>query len=67
MDNGMSKQFTDLLAAKYIKSLEDKKDHKIYRVMDLFDTKKNRRGVIEAMNNCSMPDIVLNYQTLASY
>lgn len=50
--NGMSRQFTDILAAKYIKGLEDKKDQKILRVMDLFNTTKDTKGVIKTINNC---------------
>ena len=67
LSNGMTRQFTDILAAKYIRNLENKEDHKIFRVLDLFDTNKDRKGVIRTMNNCQMDDISMNYQTLASY
>lgn len=49
LENGMSRQFADILAAKYIKNLESKEDHKICKVLDLFNSTKDRKGIINTM------------------
>lgn len=57
---GMSSNFADLLAAKYIK---EKESHKVVSVMDLFE----KESLIDLVDKTSLSDICLNYQTLNKY
>ena len=63
---GMSSRFADLLAAKYIRALEGP-NSKVVRLMDLFDCKRDGFRANRALQEASLADVALNYQTLAGY
>lgn len=67
LKRGMTVQFTDLLAAKYIRKLEDAKDARICTIMDFFDTKKDGFKAMQILVNTDIRNVHLNYATLDSY
>lgn len=67
LKNGMSQQFTDLLAARYIQRLEDKEAAHISKIMDFFDTKRVGFEAMQALGDAKMEDVCMNYQMLSNY
>ena len=62
----MTVQFADLLAAKYIKKLEDPTNSKICTIMDFFDTKRDGQAM-KILGDASIKNVFLNYTTLNAY
>lgn len=62
LKNGMSGQFADILAAKYIKKIEQ--NSTILPIMELFN---NNTKVVNLLEDCSFEKIPLNYQTIQGY
>ena len=63
----MTPQFADLLAARYIRELEDNQTSTIATIMDLYDTNSDKFGAMKALLDGRMRDCRLNYQTLGEY
>ena len=65
--NGMTAQFADLLAARYIRGLEDQEMSQIASILDLFQTKRDEFSALKAVLDAPTRDCRLNYQTLGEY
>lgn len=63
---GMTEQFADILAAKYIRKLEDE-GNMIVPIMDFFDSRRDGAKALQALATADMNDVALNYETLDSY
>ena len=63
----MTVQFADLLAAKYIRKLEDPQNSKICTIMDFFDTKRDGFQAMKILADVSIKNVFLNYTTLNAY
>lgn len=63
----MTVQFADLLAAKYIRKLEDPKNSKICVIMDFFDTKRDSFQAMKVLADSNINNVYLNYTTLNAY
>mgnify|MGYP000347554634 CR=1 FL=1 len=61
---GMTPDYADQLAAKYIKNLEH---GQVVRVMDFFDTKRDDFKAMQILSDAPLESVAFNYQTLASY
>lgn len=66
LSRGMTEQFADILAAKYIRKLEDE-GNMIVPIMDFFDSRKDGANALQALSAADMHDVALNYETLDSY
>ena len=63
----MTVQFADLLAAKYIRKLEDPKTSKICTIMDFFDTKRDSFQAMKILADANIKNVFINYTTLNAY
>ena len=61
LENGMSVQFADMLAARYIRGLEDKETSQIATIMDLYQTKLDKFTGLKAVLDARTRDCRLNY------
>ena len=61
----MTPNFADLLAAKYIKKIEETSE--IFKLMDFFSTNSNGFKAMRSLCEVDLNSIYLNYQTLKQY
>lgn len=61
----MTAQFTDILAAKYIKKVEEK--DQIFTIMDFFQTDRDGFKAMDTLSKAPMWNVRLNYTTLPNY
>ena len=67
LKNGMTAQFADLLAARYIRGLEDPDASQIASILDLYQTKRDKFSALKAVLDAPTRECRLNYQTLGEY
>ncbi|CDW78620.1 UNKNOWN [Stylonychia lemnae] len=69
--NGMSQQLADLLAKRYLNSLEislrNGDGSHICTLMDLFDSRLDQSQSLNSLMKTSLNDVVMNYQTWQEY
>lgn len=65
IERGMTANFADLLAARYIKKQEE--GASIFTLMDFFDTNKDGFRAMRLLAETDLSAISLNYNTLSSY
>lgn len=65
LSRGMTPNFADLLAAKYIKKIEETSE--IFKLMDFFSTNSNGFKAMRSLCEVDLNSIYLNYQTLKQY
>jgi len=62
ISKGMTPHFAGILAARYIRGLEDKSTHKVVSLVDLFSNHK--KGAMQALSQTQMSGVAVNYTTL---
>jgi len=68
IERGMTSEFADSLAKRYINRLESAKSAHICSIMDLFDSKKDQSRSLNAIIKAqSLEDVHFNYLTWGDY
>lgn len=62
LKNGMSTQFTDILAAKYIKKIEESST--VLPIMELYN---HNNQALRLLDECPFEKLHLNYQTIQGF
>lgn len=65
LSRGMTAQFTDILAAKYIKKVEE--NDSIFTIMDFFSTNRDSFKAMDTLSKAAMYNVRLNYTTLPNF